>query len=309
MTQRSVRWPSLSEVPSTQDTWRRYDLLRTDAADFSAQTDVEGNIIWASADLLNLTGHLADSVLGQPIEFLVATRDADRVTDSRAVIDEGATFDETMVHLIAADGDEVPVALRTQPIHDNEREVVGYMKSFIDVAEHSAVLRALVTLSRCMSVLLRASDEQSMLNDLCAGVIASGSYTLCWYGRAIHDEERTVQIVAQAGTQKDYVANLNVHWDDSPRGNGPSGTSIKTQTTQVRNDVLEAHDFEPWRQAARDFNLRASISIPVFINDELDGSFVVYASEVGAFDALARGLFEDLAADLGYTLERFRTQR
>lgn len=38
----------------------------------------------------------------------------------------------------------------------------------------------------------------------------------------------------------------------------------------------------------------------------LDGALVVYANEVGAFDSLAQDLLEDLAADLGYGLQRLR---
>jgi HD-GYP domain-containing protein (c-di-GMP phosphodiesterase class II) len=50
----------------------------------------------------------------------------------------------------------------------------------------------------------------------------------------------------------------------------------------------------------------ASISLPVVVDGTTDGALMVYALEDRAFDDVSCGLLEDLAADIGYGIERLR---
>jgi transcriptional regulator with GAF, ATPase, and Fis domain len=64
----------------------------------------------------------------------------------------------------------------------------------------------------------------------------------------------------------------------------------------VVNDLAPEPSFTPWQTAAARRGFKCSISLPVLVDDHLDGALMVYAGEVGAFDDRAQNLLENLAA-------------
>jgi len=303
---RSVRWPNLGEVHPDPGTWRQYDLLRTDAADYSVQTDLQGQVVWVSDELAQLSGRTPDELRGKPASTLIDRHDASRLTDSSELVRSGAVFDETPVHLVEVEGPGIAVAMRSRPIHANDGTLTGFLQTFIDVAEHSSILRALVTQSRCAGVMLRAESEAQVVQEVCESIVDNGAYTLAWFGTV--EPDGSVAVAAQAGAHVDYVKQAKIRWDDTPTGRGPTGTAIRTGEAQVRNDLYESPTFAPWREVAQKFSLRSGVALPVFVDGIVEAALMIYADQTGAFDALARGLFEDLASDLGYVLTRFKAE-
>ena len=112
--------------------------------------------------------------------------------------------------------------------------------------------------------------------------------------------------MAIAGDHRGYLDEIDVSWGDGPLGQGPTGRCLRTGQTQVQVDFVNDPDYRPWRDIAERHGFRCSISLAVFANGRIDGALMVYAAEAGAFDTLARDLLEDLAADLGYGIERLR---
>lgn len=170
----------------------------------------------------------------------------------------------------------------------------------------TSVPRALSTLSQANRVLVRATDEGTLLQQMCTTIADTGGYLLCWYGRPVDDDARSVQSVARAGSRQDYVDDIRISWDDSPLGQGPTGRCIRTRQTQVVNDFAPDPTFGPWQTAAAQRGFSCSICLPVIVGDDLDGVLMVYAAEAGSFGSMATSLLEDLAADLGYGLDRLR---
>ena len=175
-----------------------------------------------------------------------------------------------------------------------------------DVPRQTATLRALVTLSRGNEVLVRAEAEDDLLERMCEAIVSAGEYPLVWYGRPLDDADRTVQPVAVAGQQAAYLDGVTVSWGDGALGLGPTGTAIRTRSTQVRNDLESDPLYEPWLDRVRLHGLTCSVSLPVQVGDAVDGALMVYAVERGSFDDLALMLLEDLAADIGFGLKRLR---
>lgn len=155
-------------------------------------------------------------------------------------------------------------------------------------------------------MLVRAVDEQSLLDDMCAAIVEAGGYLLAWYGRPLSDPARSVEIVSTAGPAVGYLDQVSISWGDDAFGQGPTGTCIRTRTTQVRNNLASDPHYSPWREAAREWGLQCSISLPVLVEGDLDGALMVYAGESHTFDQQAEALLTDLAADLGFGLSRLR---
>src|SRR5664279_2925428 len=92
------------------------------------------------------------------------------------------------------------------------------------VREHRAV-------SICHQTLMRAVDEQILLDDICRIVCEEAGYRMAWVGFAEHDEAKSVRPVASAGFNDGYLEFLKITWADTDWGRGAVGTAIRTGRT------------------------------------------------------------------------------
>jgi putative nucleotidyltransferase with HDIG domain len=196
--------------------------------------------------------------------------------------------------------------LHAQPVHDAAGHVNGAVIGLRDAHAEVLARRALTTLSAGNAILVRAESEDALLAEMCETAVARGGYMFCWYGRAVDDPDRTVQPVARAHEHGDYLDAVTMSWGDGPLGQGPAGISIRTRTTSILQDFTLDSAYRPWFVEATARGFRSAISLPVEIGGEVDGVFVVYAAEPQAFDDVSVSLLEDLAAQLGYGLNRLR---
>jgi signal transduction histidine kinase len=175
-----------------------------------------------------------------------------------------------------------------------------------DLSDQKRAERALRALSACNESLVRAADEQSLLQRICDLVVNVGGYRMAWVGYAERDQRKTVRVVAHSGFEDGYLKTVNVTWDDGERGRGPTGTAIRTGKTCVFHDFSADPRFLPWRENAIRRGYRSSLVLPVNIGDEVLGALSIYATEPGAFDAAEQRLLGELADNLNYGIAALR---
>ena len=173
-----------------------------------------------------------------------------------------------------------------------------------DVTEQTNLSRALRTVTRGNQVLVHATDETSLLADICETIVAAG-YPLAWVGYAEHDGAHAVRAVASAG-RTEYLARIRVSWADGEFGAGPMGTAIRTRSVQVLKDMHRSPRFAPWRAVADEFGFRTSCVLPLMVSDDMLGALSIYAGEPGAFDAAEVAVLRELVDDLAYGIGRLR---
>jgi len=121
--------------------------------------------------------------------------------------------------------------------HDEVGELLnGFNTLFNQVnegnAEQKRLNRALRLLSDCNLSLVRAQDQQQLLDDLCRLVVESGGYLMAWIGLAEFNAEKSVRPVAQSGYEEDYLKNVRISWSaDQAIGRGPIGMAIRSGST------------------------------------------------------------------------------
>jgi len=146
------------------------------------------------------------------------------------------------------------------------------------------VNRALKALSDCNQALIRARDELQLMREICRIIVEVGGYRLAWVGIALHDDEKTIQPVAQWGDEKGYLEKLKVSWSDTDLGRGPTGTAIRTGVTSVVQNIHYDPRWLLWRDEAIHHGFAASISLPLSDGDRPFGALVIFSAEHGAFD-------------------------
>jgi PAS domain S-box-containing protein len=166
--------------------------------------------------------------------------------------------------------------------------------------------RAVTTLTRSTEALLRATDEAALLEDICRIAVEVAGYRLAWVGYASNDAPMRVNPVAMAGRGSAYLNEVALSWADAPSGHGPTGTAIRTGTTQVIHDTETDPRFAPWRESARQHHFRSALALPLGQGPERIGALTIYAPEPEAFDPDVIRLMEDVARNLTYGIAMLR---
>ena len=167
--------------------------------------------------------------------------------------------------------------------------------------------RALHTLSRCSQVLVRARDEEEVLQSFCR-IIAEGGYRMAWIGLAEQDEAKSVRPVAQMGFDEGYLDTAEINWAETSRGRGPTGRAIRTGHTVVARDLLSNPNYTPWRDQAIKRGYASSISLPMKIDAQVLGALTIYASQPDAFNDVEVELLEKVAQSLAYGIVALRSE-
>ena len=84
-------------------------------------------------------------------------------------------------------------------------------KATADPASVGKLERALRTLSACSRVLVSASREEELLEELCRVIVEEAGYRLAWIGFAEDDEYGSVVPKAQAGFEEGYPDPAHCH--------------------------------------------------------------------------------------------------
>ncbi|MEI6361042.1 MAG: PAS domain S-box protein [Actinomycetes bacterium] len=287
--------------------WQRYRLIADTTTDVVYESDSAGIIQWISPSVHELLGWAPIQLQGRPASDLIHPLDQDRIEALRTsfYLDRSPHNDVTCM-VSTASGGYREVRLNTRPLLDAQGSVTGAIVTVTDTHDRDSALRALATLSQANRMLVRVTDEAELLQRMCETIVGTGRYLFCWYGRPVDDADQSVAPIAAAGEHQGYLDEVTISWGDNPLGRGPSGRAIRSRLPQVENDFQPDPDYQPWLKAATSRGFRSSIVLPIVIDDDLDGVLMVYAAEVGAFDSLAQDLLEDLAADLGYGMQRLR---
>jgi diguanylate cyclase (GGDEF)-like protein/PAS domain S-box-containing protein len=283
--------------------WRE---LVGDSSPVLCQNNLEGKVYWISESLQRVLGFKPEEVIGKDVSAFVHPADAEQVQNMRERSIGGEEIDAVSLRVRHADGSYRIGQARTRPLYDSSGAVRGNVIAWQDLHDRMATMRAFATLAEANRVMLRASSEEMLLKQMCSTITSIGGYSFALYGVAVGDEEKSVRIVAADGDDRGYADSLKVSWDDGPLGQGPGGLAIRTEKTQVRNDLAADPRFAPWRALASSRGIQCCIALPVFVHDKVHGFLAVYSQEANSFDDRAQELLEGLAADLGYGLARYQ---
>ncbi|MBM2828462.1 MAG: sensor signal transduction histidine kinase, partial [Actinobacteria bacterium] len=98
------------------------------------------------------------------------------------------------------------------------------------------------------------------------------------------DPDHIVRPIAYKGFTAGYPENIDVRWDDSPEGKGPTGIAIKTGQSYVIQSLRESPLFGPWRENAIGHGYLSMAAFPLKSGEgEVIGVLNVYSDREGAF--------------------------
>lgn len=201
------------------------------------------------------------------------------------------------------------------PLLDDDGAFVGAVHLLSDITLHKAgeetlrqTHRALRILSQCNAAVVRAVEEQALLEDVCRIVVGPAGYSLVSVGYAERDESRSVRFVAYEGPGRGFLDRIRVSWGENEYGRGAMGSSIRTGKPFVARDVSNNPDFAPWHGFLRERGISTVISLPLKAGEEVFGALAIYTAEPGAFDSAEVDLLEELGNNLAHGIMVIRTR-
>ncbi|HEX5363134.1 MAG TPA: ATP-binding protein, partial [Gallionella sp.] len=169
--------------------------------------------------------------------------------------------------------------------------------------------RELRAISDCNQTLMRADNEQSLLDSICRIICDEAGYRMAWVGFAENDAAKTVRPVAWAGAEEGYLELGGFTWADTELGQGPCGIAIRSGNAACIEDFISDPQVAPWRDNALQRDYRSSIALP--LKDESANTFGVlniYSDQPNTFTADEKRLLEELAGDLAFGIAALRTR-
>ncbi|HVO70971.1 MAG TPA: PAS domain S-box protein, partial [Aggregatilineaceae bacterium] len=217
--------------------------------------------------------------------------------------------------VLARNGDERIIAWHNTVLRDESGHITGTLSSGEDVTERKRaeqesrrLNRAYQTLSECNQILVRATDEKSLLQQVCQVIVKVGEYPLAWVGYAMQDESGTVLPVGWAGVQDGYLDSVSIARQDAEGGPGPTEKAIRTGKPAVVRSIETDSSYSPWREEALRRGYRSSIALPLANGEDVFGALNIYADKPDAFDSEELRLLTELTDDLAYGIVALRTR-
>ncbi|MES9872730.1 MAG: HD domain-containing phosphohydrolase [Candidatus Sedimenticola sp. 6PFRAG7] len=204
--------------------------------------------------------------------------------------------------------EEVMARVRT---HLELQRIRCHLEAIVDQRTKSLhnTIRTLRTLSAVNQSLVHATEEQQLLQLICDAIVSTGGYRMVWVGYAELKGEKPVRSMAHSGVADGYLDNVNITWDDSERGRGPTGTAIRTKEIAVCNSIIHDPSYAPWSEEATKRGYASSIALPLLIGNECIGALNIYASSANRFDdADEIRLLSELTGDLAFGIQHLRSE-
>ncbi|HTV17101.1 MAG TPA: PAS domain S-box protein, partial [Polyangiaceae bacterium] len=278
--------------------------------------DIAQNRVTWSPELYRITGidptrlPAGPGALLGPQSHDSAARFAAALAEAR---NAGTPF-ELEVVLERADGSRRIATARGEADRDASNAIVLLRGTVEDItdrklaeAELARVHRAQRATSRSNQVLVRATDEATLLQQVCNIIIENTEYRLCWVAQAEADAAHTIRVVARAGADDGYLAAAPYSWGDGLDRDGV-GACIRTGQSVAIGDLRADSHSVPWRERAVAHGFRSLLAIPLEVDAQKNAALVIYAAEPGAFGSQELALLRELADDLAFGMTTLHTR-
>jgi PAS domain S-box-containing protein len=277
--------------------------------------DMDGMIKYWNRGAEERYGWTAEQAVGRFVHGLLKTVFPVPVEELKDEITHTSRWEGELRHT-RKDGTEVVVASRWSLERNEHGAPVAIMETNNDVTERKRAEEALHRLNRelraisnCNQTLLRATDEQSLLNEICRIVCEEAGYKMAWVGYAEYDEAKTVRPVAWTGAEEGYLATAGITWAETERACGPTGAAIRSGKTCCTQDFATDPRLAPWREDLLQRGFCSGIAVP--LKDEEGrafGSLTINSGQPNAFTPEEIRLLEELAGDMAFGIVNMRSQ-
>lgn len=283
----------------------RLALVTQHANDIILVLSDDGRILEANERAAAAYGYTIPELLSMTTTDLRADGDSDAAAERLRGMaqDVGVRFESRHRR---KDGSTFEVEISGRAVMSEGRRVI--MAIHRDVSERKAheiqverLNRLYAALSHVNQAIVHAATPEGLLNDVCRALVEAGRFRMAWVGEA-DPSTNEVRFLAGHGDTSGYLTRIRITATDEPEGQGPTGSAIRENRSQVCSDVLTDPRLAPWREAALRAGYRSSIGLPLALTGGRRGALTVYAEEPEFFRHEEIALLEEAAVDTAFGL-------
>lgn len=168
--------------------------------------------------------------------------------------------------------------------------------------------RALQALTAVNQTLIRATDEQTLLSEVCRIICEVGGYRMAWVGYKEDDPNQTLRPTAWWGYEDGYLNRVSISWGDNEFGQGPSSLAIRTGRPAVLRNTQTDIQIAQWQEATTQRGYASILGAPLLAEDRSFGSLTIYSAKADAFDREEMALLQQMADDLAFGIMALRSR-
>ncbi|MGE5424285.1 MAG: PAS domain S-box protein, partial [Syntrophothermus sp.] len=204
-----------------------------------AFSSLEGEILFTNHAFEDLTGYTPEELKNKHWNSLLTApefREAE-LQMRNEVLKSGIPrrFEKDYIR---KDGSRVPIEVMLNTKKDRLGNPQFFFAFITDISERKRneqnlhrLIRTLRAMQKSSQLLIHARNEIRFLKDVCEIIVKDCGHELVWIGYKQNDEKKSVKPVAFYGFDETYIEGLEISWDDTPKGRGPTGRAIREGKT------------------------------------------------------------------------------
>ena len=217
--------------------------------------------------------------------------------------------------LLRRDGHEIPVS-QVILAHKGSDGTVEYLSTIgRDITLRKVQESKIARLNRIYSVLsgintmiVRVREQDELFREACRIAVEHGGFTFAWIGKLDADSQQ-VTPVAQAGRDDGYLTQINLtSREDIPGSCALTAQALTEAKPVICNDIASDERMAALRSEALKRGYRSAVVLPLILESNPVGVFVLYAAETGVFDEEEMRLLIEMAGDISFALDHLKKE-
>lgn len=292
----------------------RFALVSKATNDAVWDWDFAQNTIWWNDGFSKLFGYPREELEPGPESWTLRIHpdEVEQVAhDIHTVIDGSKQYWSAEYRFRRKDGSYADIFDRGFVIRDAAGKAIRMIGAMQDITQRKQseikirrLNRVHAVLSGINTLIVRVHDRQKLFNEACRIAAEQGGFGMAWIG-LLDPETRDVIPAAWSGASANTDwALLKVSARDDEEGRGTIGTAVRSKQPVIINNIAGELAVNSRRRGmVVEHGLLSAIALPLLVDDEVVGVFMLFARETGVFDAEEVRLLTELAGDISFALQ------
>ncbi|MEM6884592.1 MAG: PAS domain S-box protein [Verrucomicrobiota bacterium] len=282
--------------------------------------DADGRMLVCNRKLCELAGLTKEEIVGKQVSDLFGAELADICVKNRQAILDTGENQEFVQTIPTCTGDPKEYLIKEFLLEGSQGETYfGGIGTDITVqlsieSELKESKKRLSRLNRLYSVLsqineiiVRSTEKQKLLTEVCRIIVAKAEIQLAWAG-LYHEEEDRVEPLASYGPHTEYVGKVKIETRNGEYSFGPAARAIRTGVYATANHIKDDHSFR-LKPEAETCRFESCGVYPFEYGNGQRGILLIYSSLENYFEVEENQLFQSLADDLSYAMHSITSEQ
>lgn len=191
-------------------------------------------------------------------------------------------------------------------IQCNIRDITERKADNLKMQRHISLYAAL---SECNKAIVHCKSKQELFLQICTASVNYGGMKMASVCLLETGTDK-LRPVAGFGEGFNKLDDIEISASaDSQFGLGPIGTAVREKRPVWCQDFMHDPLTLPWREYGIQSGWASMASLPLFQNQLIIGTFVLYSAELKAFDEEASNLLKEMASAISFALDNLEREK